>query len=83
MTLLSVSVTNAPVLYWLTLWIMNLELVPGEGLEPSHCLQHRILSPARLPIPPSRQVKLEIIHETEAFIKYKRCPMGFDSKRGT
>lgn len=58
-------------------------LVPGEGLEPSHCYQHRILSPARLPIPPSRLVKLEIIHETGVFIKYKRCPMAFESKRST
>ena len=29
-------------------------MVPGEGLEPSHCRQRRILSPLRLPIPPSR-----------------------------
>ena len=48
---------------------MNLGLVPGEGLEPSHCLQHRILSPARLPIPPSRHAQMRIIHETEAFFK--------------
>ena len=31
-------------------------MVPREGLEPSHCHQHRILSPARLPIPPPRQL---------------------------
>src|SRR5436190_24309493 len=30
-------------------------VVPGEGLEPTLCLQNRILSPARLPIPPSRR----------------------------
>ena len=29
-------------------------VVPGEGLEPSRHCWHRILSPARLPIPPSR-----------------------------
>ena len=29
-------------------------LVPGEGLEPSQCHHRRILSPLRLPIPPSR-----------------------------
>lgn len=57
--------------------IINLNMVPGEGLEPSHCYQHRILSPARLPIPPSRHVKFEIIHETGAFIKHKRCSTEF------
>ena len=29
-------------------------MVPGEGIEPSLCRQNWILSPARLPIPPSR-----------------------------
>lgn len=29
-------------------------MVPGEGLEPSRHCWHRILSPARLPIPPPR-----------------------------
>src|SRR2546425_11930651 len=29
-------------------------MVPGEGVEPSRPCGHRILSPARLPIPPSR-----------------------------
>ena len=29
-------------------------VVPGEGIEPSLCLQNRILNPARLPVPPSR-----------------------------
>lgn len=29
-------------------------MVPGEGLEPSWCRHRRILSPLRLPIPPSR-----------------------------
>ena len=28
-------------------------LVPGEGIEPTRCHHHRILSPARLPVPPS------------------------------
>src|SRR5271154_3583635 len=30
-----------------------LTLVPGEGIEPTRCHHHRILSPARLPVPPS------------------------------
>jgi hypothetical protein len=29
-------------------------LVPGEGIEPSWCRHRGILSPVRLPIPPSR-----------------------------
>jgi hypothetical protein len=30
-------------------------LVPRAGIEPARCLQRGILSPVRLPIPPSRQ----------------------------
>ncbi len=32
-------------------------LVPGAGIEPARCCQRGILSPVRLPIPPSRQGK--------------------------
>ena len=32
-------------------------LVPGEGVEPTRYLYHRILSPARLPVPPSRRAR--------------------------
>jgi len=32
------------------------EVVPGEGLEPTSSYERRILSPLRLPIPPSRHV---------------------------
>jgi hypothetical protein len=32
----------------------GITVVPGEGIEPSLCRQNWILSPARLPIPPSR-----------------------------
>ena len=35
-------------------------MVPRVGLEPTRCHHHRILSPARLPIPPSRQRALSI-----------------------
>jgi len=28
--------------------------VPGAGIEPARCRQRGILSPVRLPIPPSR-----------------------------
>ena len=34
---------------------MHKQLVPGGGIEPPLCHQNRILSPARLPVPPSRQ----------------------------
>jgi hypothetical protein len=33
--------------------------VPTEGIEPTHCCQYWILSPARLPIPPRRLVLAE------------------------
>jgi hypothetical protein len=33
----------------------QISLVPGAGIEPARCLQRGILSPVRLPIPPSRQ----------------------------
>ena len=32
------------------------EKVPAEGLEPTRSCDHWILSPARLPVPPRRQV---------------------------
>jgi hypothetical protein len=36
--------------------LASLKVVPGEGIEPSRYLYHWILSPARLPVPPSRLV---------------------------
>ncbi len=33
--------------------------VLGEGLEPSRANAHRILSPVRLPIPPSERIELQ------------------------
>ena len=37
-------------------------LVPGAGIEPARAnLAHRILSPMRLPVPPSRHPKLSEI----------------------
>ena len=35
--------------------------VPREGLEPSRACAHRILSPARLPIPPPRLSSLKTV----------------------
>jgi hypothetical protein len=34
----------------------------GEGLEPSQGFPHRILNPARLPIPPSEQERATVPH---------------------
>ena len=45
-------------------------LVPGGGIEPPLPFKNWILSPARLPIPPSRLAKARIIHETTLFINY-------------
>jgi hypothetical protein len=33
-------------------WGMRKDLVPEEGVEPTRPCGHRILSPARLPVPP-------------------------------
>src|ERR1700677_3019982 len=38
-------------------WSINVKLVPGEGIEPTRCHHHRILSPARLPVPPSAHAR--------------------------
>src|SRR4029453_10148560 len=48
-------------------------MVPGEGLEPSLCCQNWILSPARLPIPPSRRF------EREERPKTGRCPRDVET----
>ena len=36
--------------------------MPGERLELSLCCQNRILSPARLPIPPSRPERASVAY---------------------
>ena len=44
---------------------MKFCVVPGAGIEPARCCQRGILSPVRLPIPPSRREPSEegrIIH---------------------
>lgn len=35
--------------------IMETRVVPGVGIEPTQCCHRGILSPVRLPVPPSRQ----------------------------
>jgi hypothetical protein len=49
-------------------------VVPGEGIEPTLCRQNRILSPARLPVPPSRR-----LDQTEVYVKPRAA---FPNMRG-
>ncbi len=64
-------------------------MVPGVGLEPTRVLPHRILSPARLPISPSRQVQRlagrysskSLIGESQTLnlpSPYRRMPVSAD-----
>ena len=45
-------------------------LVPGGGIEPPWSCPRWILSPVRLPIPPPRQRKNEIITNTGIYANY-------------
>ena len=47
-------------------WYWSMSLVPGEGIEPSWCCHRGILSPVRLPIPPSRLQLGIILHSPSA-----------------
>ena len=49
------------------------ELVPAEGLEPTHCCQYWILSPARLPFRHAGVSKTER-KNTDFAAKLKRFP---------
>src|SRR5215831_20662975 len=46
-------------------------LVPGEGIEPTWCCHRRILSPLRLPVPPSR-----LDAESAVGVHYNGARMG-------
>ncbi len=55
-------------------------LVLGEGLEPSRPEGHRILSPVRLPIPPSEQefkIKNNFIFKKIFFSDFKNLGKNF------
>src|SRR5713101_6497702 len=41
--------------YWQQLATIEKRMVPGIGVEPTRPCGHRILSPARLPVPPARR----------------------------
>ena len=61
-------------------WFLEfLFVVPGGGIEPPLPFKNWILSPARLPIPPSRHGRTRIIHETHAGIKLQCAPFYFQS----
>jgi hypothetical protein len=45
-------------------------MVPEEGIEPTLCCQNRILSPARLPVPPFRRGS-RIIRESDPATKQR------------
>ena len=44
----------------------EIKMVPGVGLEPTHCYQRWILNPLRLPIPPPGQDSDKEPNYTEA-----------------
>src|SRR5215472_11029220 len=46
-------------------------VVPGEGIEPTWCCHRRILSPLRLPVPPSR-----LDAESAVRVHYSDARMG-------
>jgi hypothetical protein len=48
---------------------MGWALVPGGGVEPPRAEARRILSPLRLPVPPSRHF-LEVLNSTACFTLY-------------
>ena len=52
-------------------------LMPATGIEPVRCRHHRILSPARLPVPPRRQFNGQRwIRTTEAICsRFTVCPL--------
>ncbi len=43
-------------------------LVPGGGIEPPRCRQRGILSPVRLPIPPSRPIENTLLYNCEPLL---------------
>ena len=49
-----------------------LDMVPGAGVEPARVLPHRILSPARLPVPPSRHGPAKLTSRTAVRKRFDR-----------
>src|SRR6267154_5512093 len=52
---------------------INMILVPGEGIEPTRCHHHRILSPARLPVPPSGHARSSSISDWRQVVLGIKC----------
>ena len=59
------------------------DVVPGEGIEPTLCCQNRILSPARLPVPPSRRGSGALSRSYDPISKFVivSVPHGFNPAR--
>ena len=55
---------------------LSLQLVPGEGIEPTWCCHRRILSPLRLPVSPSRHFRLQ----PGGFWLWPRCALNLRCK---
>ena len=55
---------------------MSIELVPKAGLEPALCCQNRILSPARLPVPPLRLICMRYLLYT-SYINFVKIFLKF------
>lgn len=55
---------------------IDLLLVPRAGIEPARCLQRGILSPVRLPIPPSRRHTADIMSDFAHASNLQRCAIA-------
>src|SRR5580704_6051567 len=60
-----------------------MELVPEEGVEPTRPCGHRILSPARLPVPPLRACHFKITCPRPALKTPRRTVQPHFSGGGT
>lgn len=47
-------------------------MVPGVGVEPTQCYHRGILSPVRLPVPPSRHVYIKHVIDKHVQIGYAK-----------
>ena len=58
-------------------------MVPGEGIEPTWCCHRRILSPLRLPVPPSRLVAARLrVHYNGAAMNLSIDDFEYDLPNG-
>jgi hypothetical protein len=60
--------------------VLKRPFIPVAGVEPARSCDHRILSPARLPIPPHRQYFMEAATGIEPVVKVLQTlalPLGY------